>query len=169
MNTIINSANTIINSASPPMVSFPPPQYNSGGHCFQPMYNTQPAVQRPSFAIQEILGLAAPSCRQNPSPDLLDPQGMSPSNVMYVSGLNSGLNSGSCGVDQPLQQQNYYRDQSVVPQTSCVGFNPWRVDAPYTQYQPNHIQNGPNIHGIPRYGDNPGYGMKAPYLEDGKF
>ncbi|OWF53405.1 visual system homeobox 2-like [Mizuhopecten yessoensis] len=165
MNTIINSANTIINSASPPMLGFQS-QYSSGGH-FQQMYNTQP-VQRPSFAIQEILGLPTQSCRQNQSPDLLDPQGMSPSNIMYISGLNSGLNSGhnsgSCGGEMP-QQQNYYRDQTMMPQTSCANFNPWRMDTSYNQYQPNVIQTSPDLPG-PRYGDNPGYGLKAPCLDD---
>ena len=138
------------------------PHYNvmNNGHYTQ-MGNLQP--QRPSFGIHEILGLSAPSCRQNPSPDILDNLGItSPATgngAMY--GLNNGTVNGQY-IAEP-NYQNIFREHSLQQQNPS--FYPWK-------YEPvNQIPSNPlitNNQAVNRYSDTNGYGVKAPILEEGE-
>ena len=88
--------------------------YSSGGP-FGQMYSQQ----RPSFAIQEILGLN--SCRQNSSPDIMDHSSMAPSGLtgMYFPGLNTN----PMGPDPSTA--TFLREQQQQPTST---FCPWRFD-----------------------------------------
>jgi len=155
--------NSLLNTSSQQMVGFQS-HYNTNGH-FQQMYNSQP-VQRPSFGIQEILGLTASSCRQqNINPDMMDLQGMG--QTMYIPGLNSGTLTGA--VNTELQQQNYFREQSVPQTTTNSSFSPWRVESLSQCTQSANSAVIAHNQGLPRYCDSMGYGMKAPSLEDSKY
>ncbi|XP_067681837.1 visual system homeobox 2-like [Haliotis asinina] len=116
--------NGLLNSGPAQMPTFQN-HYSTGGH-FSPMYSQQ----RPSFAIQEILGLN-PSCRQNSSPDLVDHTSMGPSGLagMYFSSLNS---STSMPTDNSTAQ--FFREQQQ-PATST--FCPWRFDLSQGPPPPN--------------------------------
>ena len=106
--------NGILNSGPSQMPTFQN-HYSTGGH-FSPMYSQQ----RPSFAIQEILGLN-PSCRQNSSPDMMDHSSMAPSGLagMYFSSLNTSSS-------MPTDNSQFFREQQQQPTPST--FCPWRFD-----------------------------------------
>ncbi|KAJ8309280.1 hypothetical protein KUTeg_014154 [Tegillarca granosa] len=160
--------NTVLNS-QPTQMSNYQTHYNTNGH-FPQMYNAQP--QRSSFAIQEILGLAnVSSCRQNPSPDILDTLGMTSS--MHISTtLSSGNINGNINLDHHQQTQNFYREQ--IPQTSNSSFCPWRIDTLNHQNQPNPPQPPPpppppmsTCHALPpRYSESVFYGSKVSTVEE---
>lgn len=109
--------------------------YGNGGH-FGPMYSQN---QRPSFAIQELLGLGNSTCRQNMSPDLMvEPQtGMSSGNLMYLSRDLPMYNH--CNFNTPPQLHQEQMGQSyvnvnvrdtVTQHQANAGstFCPWRVE-----------------------------------------
>ncbi|KAL3873125.1 hypothetical protein ACJMK2_036281 [Sinanodonta woodiana] len=92
--------------------------YGGNGH-FGQMYSPN---QRPSFAIQEILGLGQ-TCRQSSSPEMLE----NPGNLMYISRDFSGFGPGTFNsvMPQDAVNQNYLRDQSV--QNNSLHCS-WRFD-----------------------------------------
>lgn len=142
--------------------------YGANGHFGQNLMYAQ--NQRPSFAIQEILGLSNPNCRQNTSPDLMDSScNMSSANLMYVSRDFSSLNSGTYnGALSPESlNQNYLNPRDPTPQqTTNQGFCPWRFDA-LSQTTVNNQQVVQTVTSVvPRHVDNVNYCYKtSPLLE----
>ena len=156
---------------APPMYQFQN-HYGSGGQFGQNLMYAQ--NQRPSFAIQEILGLSNPSCRQNTSPELLDTSGgMSSANLMYVSRDYSGINSGNYnGALSPESlTQNYLSAREQTQQTQNQAFCPWRFDA-LSQTTVNNQQIVQTVTSVvPRQLDNGNYCYKTGSLgeNEGKF
>lgn len=142
--------------------------YGTNGHFGQNLMYAQ--NQRPSFAIQEILGLSNPNCRQNTSPELMDSSGnMSSANLMYVSREFSGLNSGSYnGALSPESlNQNYLNTRDQTPQQSTnQTFCPWRFDA-LSQTTVNNQQVVQTVTSVvPRHAENVSYCYKTSPLID---
>ena len=155
---------------APPMYQFQN-HYGTNGHFGQNLMYAQ--NQRPSFAIQEILGLSNPNCRQNTSPELMDTSGsMSSANLMYVSRDFSGINSGSYnGTLSPESlNQNYLSTrEQTSQQTPNQAFCPWRFDAlsqttvnnqqivqTVTSVVPRHVENGNYCYKTGSLGENEG-------------
>ncbi|XP_064600926.1 visual system homeobox 2-like [Liolophura sinensis] len=95
--------------------------YNSGSH-LGPVFSHQ----RPSFAIQEILGLA-PSCKQTNASDLHYDAGAS--GVMFLPSFTSA----GLAVDSqpPLYHQRDFRDSQIDPRMDPSPpsyYHPWRMD-----------------------------------------
>ncbi|KAK3608589.1 hypothetical protein CHS0354_042581 [Potamilus streckersoni] len=92
--------------------------YGGNGH-FGQMYSPN---QRPSFAIQEILGIGQ-TCRQSSSPEMLE----NPGNLMYISRDFSGFGAGTFNSVMPQEavNQNYLRDPNV--QNNSLHCS-WRFD-----------------------------------------
>ena len=142
--------------------------YGTNGHFGQNFMYSQ--NQRPSFAIQEILGLSNPNCRQNTniSPELMDACGNSSSaNLMYVSRDFSNLNSGSYNgtLSPDSLNQNYLspREQTAQQQTN-QSFCPWRFDA-LSQTTVNNQQIVQTVTSVvPRAVENSNYCYKSPPL-----
>ncbi|XP_055956946.1 visual system homeobox 2-like [Patella vulgata] len=115
--------NGLLSSATQQMTSFQN-QFSGAGH-FGQMYTQQ----RPSFAIQEILGLNT-SCRQNPSPEVVDHSPMPPSSFpgVYFPGFNAG------GLPSDPSGTTFLREQQP---TNPSPFCPWRFDL--SQSAPQNI------------------------------
>lgn len=131
--------------------------YGNSGH-FSHMYQQN---QRSSFAIQELLGLGNPACRQNTSPEM-DPQNLSPGNLVYISRdypMYSHGNYNGPNIHQESMIQSYANIREPTPQHQAPAgspFCPWRFDPlPQTPAQnqplvqtmtsvmPRHVENVP--------------------------
>ncbi|WAR19420.1 hypothetical protein MAR_001258 [Mya arenaria] len=163
----------LINTNAQQMSGFQNP-YSGSGH-FSQMY---PSSQRPSFAIQELLGLSNPTCRQNVSPDILESQAaMSSGNFMYFSrdlpmynpcAGNYNPSTAPAPVHQEPMGQAYVnvsnvRDSLPPPShqsNSTSPFCPWRVPESLTQTtMPNqHMHVMPPM--MSRTADGPMYNYK---------
>lgn len=155
----------ILNANSAQMSHFQNP-YGNNGH-YNQMY---PANQRSSFAIQEILGLGNPACRQNTSPEIMDTQSMSPGNFMYISrdfpiSYNHGGYNGSPLTGQDTMNQNYLNVRDPMqqpPQTSQNSpFCPWRFDGLAQTPVSNQTLMPSMTSSMPRHIDNVNYGYKT--------
>jgi len=148
--------------------------YSNGGH-FSSMY---PQNQRPSFAIQELLGLGNTSCRQNMSPDLMETQGgMASGNLMYFSRDLPMYNHCNFNTTPQLHHnhqepmgQSYVnvnvRDSVTSQHQSNAGstFCPWRVE-PLGQTTVNNQQH--LHHMMPKPTDTATYNYKmSPIMEN---
>ncbi|KAL5008074.1 hypothetical protein ScPMuIL_013655 [Solemya velum] len=111
--------NSLLAQPSASMLGFQP-QYTSTGYFGQGYGQSQ----RPSFGIQEILGLNG-TCRQNTGQELLDNQSVSCSNLMY---LQPGLNGGTTSMDSS-PGQNLIREQILTQNVSSSQFNQWKYEA----------------------------------------
>ena len=159
--------NCLLPPNTPQMLQFQN-AYGTNGHFGQNFMYAQ--NQRPSFAIQEILGLSNPNCRQNTnvSPELLDACGNSSSaNLMYMSREFSNLNSGSYNgaLSPDSLNQNYLspRDQAAQQPTN-QSFCPWRFDA-LSQTTVNNQQIVQTVTSVvPRPAENVNYCYKTPPL-----
>lgn len=138
--------------------------YGNGGN-FNPMY---PQNQRPSFAIQELLGLGNTACRQNTSSEFLESTG----NLMYISRDFPMYGAGSYSgphLPQDSINPNYVNIREPTPQlhTSTPSpFCPWRFD-PLTQTtvtNQSHVQPMTSV--MPRHTDNITYNYKMSPVHD---
>lgn len=152
--------------------------YSNTGH-FGQMY---PQNQRPSFAIQELLGLGNSTCRQNTSPDHLESQSISPGNFMYISREFPSMyshghnNYSTSGVHQDLNMnQSYINTREPTPQhqpNPASPFCPWRFDSlsqPSPQNQPLGQPVTPGMMPTSRHTENVSYNYKMSQIsEQGK-
>jgi len=173
----------LINSSGPQMSGFQNP-YGGSGH-FGQMY---PPNQRPSFAIQELLGLSGSTCRQNVNvnvnTDILDPQSMPSSNLMYFSRelpmynhCSGGYNPTSAAPmhQEPMSQSyvnvNVNNVRDTLPShhqgNASSPFCPWRVPDGLSQ---SGLPPQPHMAGMPtsiaRHGDAPTYNYKLSPLSE---
>ncbi|XP_045158534.2 homeobox protein Hox-B1-like [Mercenaria mercenaria] len=150
-------------NANPAQMSGFQNHYGNGGH-FSQMY---PPNQRPSFAIQELLGLSNPGCRQNTTPELLEPQNISPGNLMYMSRdfpMYSHGNYNGPSIPQDSINQSYMNPREPTPhqQTtpSTSSFCPWRFDHLTQTTMPNQPLSQTMVPPIPRHPENITYNYK---------
>ena len=181
--------NGIFNSGFGNLSQLSTHNYNPTGgieHRFSslPSYHIQ--QQRPSFGIQELLGLN--SCRHNgPSSDLIDTQqgvysGSTPLSGTYSNRPGLGHNGPSMGLSHRGlngHTPNFFLDQYTFGQASSAGQNngattfcPWRLE-PLTN-QPNVHQSlvpgaAPRISGTnSRHEEEYNFGFKHNIVDDGE-
>lgn len=149
--------NSLLAQPSASMLGFQP-QYTSTGYFGQGYGQSQ----RPSFGIQEILGLNG-TCRQNTGQELLDNQSVSCSNLMY---LQPGLNGGTTSLDSS-PGQNLIREQILTQNVSSSQFNQWKYEAlghaNLNQQSNQHASTG---QGVDRDSEPMGFAFQ-PHMNEG--
>lgn len=149
--------NSLLTQPSASMLGFQP-QYASTGY-FGQGYGQ---AQRPSFGIQEILGLSG-ACRQNAGQDLLDNQSIPCSNLMY---LQPGLNGGTAPLDSS-PGQNLIREQILTQNVSNSQFNQWKYEAlGHANLSQQSSQLTPTGQGVERESDVMGFAFQ-PHMNEG--
>ena len=142
--------------------------------------------QRPSFAIQEILGLG---CRQHTSPSpvgadpgLMDSPGALPGTANHLGGALSGMGGNSIGGMPYFHGSHNGQHESSQPQGSYTpghphhahpntassgGLYPWRFDLTPTS-SPQSLPTT-RFPGVVRHWEESGFGYKHNIADDGKL